>query len=876
MSDPKAPDPPGSPGAAKLDLSSCDREAIHIIGSVQQTGVLIAFDDNERICHVGGGVGMLFGSEDGQVTPQTSEDAPRAVALLGQPLSTLFAREAVHALRNLAGNLIEPDTVERQFGLDLCGNGLEFDLGLHRSGDTFVLEAMPAEGVPYKRHIAFVRAASRWLRRARDDGAFFTSAALYLRLLTGFDRVVVYRFHDDDSGEVVGEDCDPSITDSFLGLRYPASDIPQQARALYLRNEVRSISNVDAPLSPVLPEPGPGEVALDLSMSCLRSVSPIHLEYLRNMGVQASMSVSIIVNDRLWGLFACHHRTPRTIAYPRRCAAELYGQLFSLLLEQRIGQAERTMSANARAFQDRIVDGLRDGVSVAERFEEIEEHARSVIPFDGIALWVEGEYRGRGLTPTRSEFEKIAAFLDTVPADRLFHTDALARYLPEAAEMGGRACGVLAIPISRTVRDYLVLFRREIAETVRWAGNPEKPATLGPNGIRLTPRKSFEAWRETVSGKAPAWSEAELRMADALRVSLLQLVLRLTDRAAGEERERAFQRQGLLIAELNHRVRNILNLIRGLVEQSKPDTLSPRRFASDLMGRINALALAHDMITDKNWSSVSVHSLLYTEFALILREGRDRLAIGGTGAKLIPEAFTTLALVIHELLTNSVKYGALSNEAGTVAVALSAEPDGGLRVVWRESGGPAVTMPSHGGLGRTLIEQSIPFELKGSAVLRFAPQGVEADFVLPSRCVTGFYDSSQPSPVLVREKAAEARLSGISLIVEDNLMIAMSGRQLLLEIGAEQVVVASTVADALAAVARTPLTFAMLDVNLQTETSEAVAERLQAAGVPFVFSTGYGSEWYRTDAYPGVPVLRKPLKSQDLHRALNRLLADTA
>src|SRR5262249_26627095 len=358
-----------------------------------------------------------------------------------------------------------------------------------------------------------------------------------------------------------------------------------------------------------------------------------------------------------------------------------------------------------------------------------------------------------------------------------------------------RAAGFLAIPISRVPRDCLIFFRREVLRSVNWAGDPNKSYAEGPLGARLTPRKSFELWQETVAGQAKPWSQADLRIAESLRVTLLEVILQLADLAARERRS-AQERQELMIAELNHRVRNILSLVRGVVAQSKDNASSAEEFASVVGGRIQALARAHDQITSLNWAPAALTSRVESEAGAYLGSRAGRIRMGGPDVALDPKAFATLALVVHEMMTNSAKYGALADSTGQVEVGWKLDQGSSLVIEWKESGGPPVQPASRRGFGTTIIERSIPFDLNGDAELRFDLLGVRARFVIPANYVQAITSGSGVTARAEAEKPAAPRLSGTALIVEDNLIIAMSAEVILLELGARHVETAASVTGA--------------------------------------------------------------------------------
>jgi two-component sensor histidine kinase/CheY-like chemotaxis protein len=405
---------------------------------------------------------------------------------------------------------------------------------------------------------------------------------------------------------------------------------------------------------------------------------------------------------------------------------------------------------------------------------------------------------------------------------------------------------------------------------VNWAGDPSKPVTSGPLGDRLTPRRSFELWRETVRGQSSSWLAVECRIAEALRVSLLEVILRLSD-LTESERRRAQGRQELLIAELNHRVRNILGLIRGVIMQSKDSASDVEAFTKVIGGRIHALAMAHDQITADNWGAASFRALINAEAGAYLAARADRVVISGPDVLIEPQAFTTIALVIHEMITNSAKYGALSDSRGRVEIVTALDTLGRLTIDWTEHGGPPVKPPARRGFGSTVIERSIRHDLKGDAQVEFAPAGLRALFTIPAAYV-------HAAPVEVRsgaETAAESaedggRMPKDVLVVEDNMIIALDAEDIMRKFGVGTVRSASSVAQALREISDHAPEFALLDVNLGAETSFEIARRLTEMGVPFVFATGYGEQVAFPPEFSDVPKLRKPYSIDALREAVAR------
>jgi light-regulated signal transduction histidine kinase (bacteriophytochrome) len=834
-----------------VDLTNCDREPIHQIGTVQPFGFLLTLSSDWLISRASVNIEAFLGVPHSQI--------------LGRPLTQLLSSNAVHALRNRLASIRGQDFVERVFGLVLQDEGDQFDIALHLVDGQIVLEGEPSL-VRHDGGTMPIRSMTARLDQADTLQTFFREGARQTRALTGFDRVMIYRFGEDGAGEVVAEAARPGIG-SFLGLHYPASDIPVQARALYLRNIFRIIADVDAvpvSIAPSLDERGQ---PLDLSMSVLRSVSPIHIEYLKNMGVAASLSISIVVEGKLWGLFACHHYTPRLPSFERRSTAELLGQIFAAQLESRERRIALEYERKAKQIADRLLTSVAGNASLLDDPAWLIEAIADVIPADGIGVWINGRTALSGAAVTPEQFSTLTALLNRNAAGRIFATDNIDGWY-QAWDNATGICGLLAIPISRSPRDYVILFRQEIVRSVHWAGNPEKPFGTGPNGPRLTPRKSFETWSETVRGRSLPFTAPEQRVAETIRVALIEVVLRLSEEASTERRI-ASERQELLIAELNHRVRNILSLIGGLIRHSKSNNLSVDDYIDHLQGRVQSLSRAHDQLTRDQWAPASFRHLLEAESAAYLGKTSGHVDTLGPDVLLDPKAFSTAALVFHELVTNSVKYGALSGN-GTVSVGWETDEFGNLRIAWREAGGPPVTQPSRSGFGSTIIRRSIVYDLDGQAEIRFPPGGVEADFLIPEKFVTFVAhvpelsrDESESFPPA--DTPVDEPLAGMTiLLVEDNLIIAMNGEDILSSLGAREVIAVPNLAQAFEIVDGRSLQLALLDVNLGDETSLPIADRLRTLDIPFAFVTGYGESIPQSENYRDIPVLQKPYTPESI------------
>ena len=848
-------------GDAPVDLTNCDREPIHILGAIQPIGFLLALSSDWIVARASANVADFIG-----LTPEE---------LIGRPLTDIFPAGVIHDLRNRTGILRGPDAVERMFDCEIVRGAPRFDVAIHFSGAQIVIEAEPGSG-EHGDATGMVRSMIARLDQCADSSAFFREGARQIRALVGFDRVMVYRFASDDSGEVVAEACRPGIG-KFMGLRYPASDIPAQARALYRRNLLRIIPDVNATPVPILPQRDERGQPLDLSLSVLRSVSPIHIEYLKNMGVGASMSISIIVDGKLWGLFACHHYSPHRPTFERRSVSELFVQMFSMRLESRERQETVEYERRARDISDQLLGAVASDETLLKDPDWLGDILTHAIPADGVGVWIAGNFAFSGVTPSIEDFRKIVRALNGTAAGRVFSTDHIASIVPGLDGAGSDAAGMLAIPISRSPRDYVVLFRSELVRQVRWAGDPHKPVEFGPNGPRLTPRESFAEWKELVEGKSQPFTASELRVAETLRATLIEVVLRLADEASAE-RHQANARQELLIAELNHRVRNILGVIRGLIRQSQPTEEAVKAFVKVVDGRIHALARAHNQITDDHWGPAPMQALIDAEAAAFV-DADDRVVSEGNPVLLNPQAYSTMALVVHELVTNSTKYGGLSVQGGRVRISWDRNADGDLVLRWRESGGPAVQPPTRKGFGTTIIDRSVPYDLGGAAQIEYKPTGVEATFRIPARHVSepkAFAGPAirYPRPAVGHPQSPPHQvLRGQEiLLVEDSLIIALDAEDISVRLGASTVTTAATIEAALDGIDASRPTVAMLDINLGDRTSFVIADRLMDLGVPFLFATGYGEQAKLPMEHRGRIVVQKPYTLENVARAMDELL----
>jgi light-regulated signal transduction histidine kinase (bacteriophytochrome) len=847
------------PAPTPSELTECDREPITRLERIQSFGFLLAFAKDWTVVRASANLEAFIG-------------VPTADAI-GVAADDFLAGETLHEIRNRMLALFFTRGTERLFGVTLREGYPLFDVAVHQSDPCYVLEAEPSGVTGPMDAATMVRGAMARMQSQASLDKFHREAARQVRAITAFDRVMIYRFDEEGAGEVIAESLAHGV-ESYLGLHYPASDIPQQARALYLRNPFRIIADVAAPTVALLPALSDSVPPLDLTLSVLRAVSPVHIEYLRNMDVAASLSISIIVDGKLWGLIACHQVRSRRPDFVVRTAAEFFGQVYSLSLETRLRKLAEEEESRVRQATNRLIQAVVGDDDLVTRTQWLQDEIQDIIPCHGTVVLVRGRTLKSGLVLNEIDLDSLLKQLSRSAENRVVASAHLASFLQVSEGGTARPAGFLAIPLSNIPRDYLLLFRDEQVKDIKWAGSPTKSTTVGTDQ-RISPRKSFEAFLQVIRGRSAPFTAREQRSAEAIRAALIEVTLRVSEHT-DEARRRLIDRQETLIAELNHRLRNVFGLMRALVQQTKADATDVTAYAEALGGRVQALAKAHDRVTGKSGLAAPLSSLFYDEINAYVPLHRDRFVVHGPEVLLKPLAFNALALVIHELVTNSSKYGALSAQGRVDVVARHV--DEGVELHWRESGGPKVASPSRRGFGSVVIERVIPFDLQGRAEVRFLTTGFEASFFVPLEYVdmTSVAEAGMQNrpPEWIAAASTARPLAGRSaLLLEDNLIAALEAEDMLREFGAETVWTVATVDAARQILAEHTPGFAMLDVNVGSENSFGLAAQISGCGVPFLFASGYGDSLPHGAEELAAPVVVKPYERQQLSAAIARVIA---
>jgi len=641
-----------------LDLTACEREPIHIPGSIQPHGLLLAVrGPGLAVTHASANVASLFGLDP--------------AAILGRPL-----REVLPDLADIEADLTEPGSGEgghylRAVTLRTVAGAKAFDAVRYRSGETAVLEL---EEVP-PNAVSSLDALYPTLRRFVDQLRVTSTiedlcrvAAEDIRRVTGFDRVLIYRFDEQWNGTVIAEDRNENLP-AYLDLRFPASDIPAQARELYRRNRLRIIP--DAGYTPV-PIRSHDPTPLDLSDSVLRSVSPVHLEYMRNMGTLASMSISILRDGALWGLISCHNREPRRVSLQARNACDFLTQIFSQQLEARENTTRAEKRIRLRSVQSQLLAYMAAEESFIDGLTKHPAELMRLADAEGAAIVSGEDCWCIGHTPEADEVRMIHAWLARHHQEDVFATDSLQEHFPEAQAYADKASGLLAISVSKIHASYVLWFRPEAVQTVKWGGDPTKPVEDVAGVRRLHPRRSFEIWKETLRGRALPWDASEVEAVRELRNAVVGIVLRRAEELAAltKELQRSNKELEAFSYSVSHDLRAPFRHIVGyseLLKKQEADRLSERgrRYIETIIeSAYTAGTLVDNLLSFSQMGRTSLKPRR-VDMRQLVEEVRHKLALDVGERRItweigdLPIAFADPAmirLVIENLLSNAVKY----------------------------------------------------------------------------------------------------------------------------------------------------------------------------------------------------------------------------
>ncbi|WP_066374870.1 sensor histidine kinase [Anabaena sp. CA = ATCC 33047] len=647
-----------------INVTSLKEAPIHLYSEIQPHGVLLVLEEPDlTILQVSNNTWSIFGIKAEDILQKTLDD-----------LLDSFQMERIKT-GLLEGNIefINPTKLwVRKKGDDY----IVFDAVFHRNSEGFlVLELEPAitqENIPFLSFYHLAKASINELEKTANLRDFCQIIVQEVRKVTGFDRVMLYKFDDDGHGSVVAEEKIDSL-ESYLGLHYPESDIPTPARKLFISNSIRVIPDAHAEPVQIVPDNNPvSDRPIDLTNSILRSPASCHLEYLHNMGVGASLTISLIKDQKLWGLIACHHQTPKYVSYELRKACEFLGRVIFGEISAREETEDYDYRINLTHIQSLLVEYMSQEDNFVDGLIKHQPNLLDLTSAQGAAVCIGDNFTLIGETPKEEDLVYLVQWLKNNVEEEVFYTDSLAQVYPDGERFKNVASGLLAIPISH--RNYVLWFRPEVIQTVNWGGDPHKAFEVSQSegNVRLCPRKSFELWKETVRLTSLPWRAVEVKAALELRKAIVNIVLRQADELAqlaqDLERSNAELKKFAYVAshDLQEPLNQVANYVQ-LLEMRYEDELDED--AKEFINfAVEGVSLMQTLIDDVlAYSKVDTQAIAFqltdVEKALERALSNLRQRIIETGATIthdpLPSVMagsTQLMQLFQNLIANAIKF----------------------------------------------------------------------------------------------------------------------------------------------------------------------------------------------------------------------------
>ncbi len=651
--------------ANKIDLSPCENEPIHIPGKIQSHGFLIAINKaTEIISYISENINEFIQEPVRQIL---NRDLKNFVSVTNIE-SAADLEKLIRQDNRAEYDEINPVKVKFQ--------NEPFNLVVHSSNNFILFEFEPA-GIIKEKETELYRLIGFSLSKILEASTLQTTlqfAAKQVKKIIGYDRVMIYKFWEDEHGEVIAEEKNENV-EPFLGLHYPASDIPPQARELYKVNLVRMIADVDShPAALLVTDPHFASAPLDLTHSTLRAVSPVHIQYLKNMGVKASFSISIVVKDRLWGLIACHNYQPGFMEYETRNNAKLIGKILSSSLEYREEQQIKEEGAGYEKTLREIALAAIEELDIPGSLISHDANILGLTSANGAALFFENKLYTLGATPSENEIHDLIKWLLNNNYPTIFQSDHLSQLYSPAYAYKDVASGFLSCTISREMKECILWFKPELVKTVKWAGNPDKPAEInhtGPN--KLSPRHSFDEWIQEVEGASAPWSRAEIFSAMKTKEEIVYLLNQKAQilRRLNEELQKAYKELDTFSFTISHDLKIPLAAVKGYTELLLEDYIVVSPEAKEVLKKVvknadhmNTLikeVLSYSRLERGELSEddLDMHAIIENiKNDLLMVHNKSNLEIVIAATPSIRGDETMIHQVFENVIGNAVKYSA--------------------------------------------------------------------------------------------------------------------------------------------------------------------------------------------------------------------------
>ncbi len=519
-----------------ITITNCEAEPIHIPGSMQPYGYLLALNKTDNtIQYCSENCTTLFNKPLNQI--------------LGKPFSEFFKKQDADSFAAYSAK-----TDEKVMPFAFTVGNQSFHTTAFSTKENIVMEFEPfsQEGIDLPDLFFQTERFAYSTERADNLQMLCQDVADATRKITGYDRVMIYRFDKDYNGQVFAESTIDNI-EPFIGLYYPATDIPVQARELFLLNRIRMIANVQATNVPLYAlDENADNKSIDLSLSTLRSSSPMHIQYLKNMGVDATFTIALINQGKLWGLIACHHFAPKHIPYHVRLAAHLQGVFLSSQIDVRQVADEFELLKETEKKLDSlhlILTGSEQNLAQEQTLVEL----KNLLNADAVVIVFKQTFYKNGLLPQDEKLKGLMNWLDSSIDQGFFQTSKLADSYPQAADLGSQVAGVVYLPIGKQTKNGIAWIRQEVEKTVNWGGDPSKAMNIDAENQSLTPRKSFSLWKEAVKGQSEPWQKPEIKAASVI-CSYIQHQFHLADM---QEEERRYLNLNERLKKANEELENM-------------------------------------------------------------------------------------------------------------------------------------------------------------------------------------------------------------------------------------------------------------------------------------------------------------------------------